>query len=64
MNPDLEWADPTHTRLFRPHSWLNYFTPEGIDKFGYTPYAWKISVETFQLEVPNDCIRVIGTPIE
>lgn len=64
VNPDLEFCDPSHVRCFRPHSFINYFTREGVEKFHYTEKAWELSVETFQLELPNDCIRVIATPIK
>lgn len=40
VDVDLEWADPTHVRCYRPHSFFNYFTPEGIERFGYTDRAW------------------------
>lgn len=64
VNPDLEWCDPTHVRGFRPHTWINYFTEFGIRKFGYTDKEWAISVSTFKLEVPDDCIRVAATVIK
>lgn len=64
MNPDLTNCDPSHVMCYRPHTFINYFTPEGIEKFGYTDKAWKIEVSTFQLEVPDDCIKVIATPIK
>lgn len=41
-NPELEWADPTHKRCYTTFSFINYFTPEGIDNFGYTDKAWAI----------------------
>ncbi len=39
-DPDLEFADPTHIRCYRPHTFINYFSIEGIAKFGYTDKAW------------------------
>ena len=39
---DLEWSDPTHIRCYTEHSFINYFTPEGIETFGYTDRAWCI----------------------
>lgn len=39
-NPDLEFCDPTHVRCYRPHTFINYFTLEGIERFGYTNRAW------------------------
>lgn len=42
VDVDLEFADPTHVRCFRPHSFLNYFTFQGINQFGYTDKAWSI----------------------
>jgi predicted SAM-dependent methyltransferase len=39
-DPDLEFADPTHVRCYRPHTFINYMTIEGIAKFGYTDKCW------------------------
>lgn len=39
-DPDLEFADPTHIRCYRPHTFINYMTIEGIAKFGYTDKCW------------------------
>lgn len=39
-DPDLEFADPTHIRCYRPHTFVNYFTGSGIAKFGYTDKCW------------------------
>lgn len=39
---DLTHADPTHVRCYRPHSFLNYFTIQGINAWGYTDRAWSI----------------------
>lgn len=39
-DPDLAWADPTHVRPFRVHTFVNYFTPAGVEQFGYTHRAW------------------------
>lgn len=38
--PDLEFADPTHIRCYRPHTFINYMTIEGIAKFKYTDKCW------------------------
>ena len=40
VNPDLEWCDPTHVRCYRIHTFVNYFSPEGVKRFGYTDRAW------------------------
>jgi SAM-dependent methyltransferase len=40
-NVDLEWRDPTHIRCYRPGSFQNYLTPEGIARWGYTDRAWR-----------------------
>lgn len=65
MNPDLTNCDPTHKMCFRPGTFENYFTEYGIKKFGYTKRAWTIlQLITFQLEVPDDCIKVILSPIK
>lgn len=64
-NPDLEFCDPTHVRCYRPHTFINYFTKEGIEKFGYTDKEWQIKeLKTFQLEVPDDTIRVVLTAVK
>lgn len=60
VNPDLEFADPTHVRCYRLHTFMNYFTPEGVETFGYTDKAWNIPV----LRVQNDCIIFHGYPIK
>lgn len=39
-DPDLEWADPTHKRCYRVYTFPNYFSLEGIEKWGYTDKAW------------------------
>lgn len=39
---DLQFADPTHVRCYRPHSFINYFTRQGIEAFGYTERAWSV----------------------
>lgn len=44
---DLVWSDPTHVRPYTPHSWINYLTIEGVDKFGYTDKCWgSLHIET------------------
>ena len=57
---DLEWADPTHKRLYRKHTFINYFTPEGVERFGYTDRAWAI----LHLDTRNGSIIFHGTPIK
>lgn len=59
-NPDLEFADPTHVRCYRIHTFMNYFTPEGVEAFGYTDKAWNIP----HLRVKDDCIIFHGYPIK
>lgn len=39
---ELEHCDPTHVRCYRPYTFHNYFSPEGIEQFGYTDKAWCI----------------------
>jgi len=60
VNPDLEFADPTHVRCYRLHSFINYFTPEGIHEFGYTDKAWNFFVSRVQF----DCIIIHAIPIK
>lgn len=61
VNPDLEWADPTHVRCYRIHSFMNYFTPEGVETFGYTDKAWNFVV--LRVEGGN-IIQVHAIPIK
>lgn len=37
---DLTNCDPTHVRCFRLYTWHNYFSPEGLERFGYTDRPW------------------------
>lgn len=60
VDPDLEFADPTHIRCYRIHSFANYFTLEGIEKFGYTDKAWNL----FVLRVENNCIILHAYPLK
>lgn len=57
---DLEFADPTHKRCYRIHTFVNYFSPEGVDKFQYTDRAWNF----FHLQVKDNCIFVHAYPIK
>lgn len=59
-DPDLEFADPTHVRCYRIHTFVNYFTLEGINKFGYTDKAWNFIV----LKVENNCMIIHAFPIK
>jgi len=58
-DPNLVWADPTHVRPFVLHTWINYYTVEGIEKFGVSKHAWSILF----LESKNSVIRVHLMPI-
>lgn len=40
VDPDLEFGDPTHVRCYRVHSFANYLSLEGAERFGYTTRAW------------------------
>jgi predicted SAM-dependent methyltransferase len=60
MDVDLEFADPTHVRCYTKHSFINYFTKEGVNNFGYTDKAWCI----YHLDVKNNCIIFHGAPIK
>lgn len=57
---DLTHCDPTHVRCFRPHTWTNYFTPEGVETFGYTEKSWAI----LSLKVEHAIIKIHLTPIK
>jgi SAM-dependent methyltransferase len=41
-NFDLTHTDPTHVRCYRLYTLHNYFSPEGIQQFGYTDRPWGI----------------------
>lgn len=58
VDPDLEWADPTHKRCYRIHTFANYFSPEGVEQFGYTNRAWNF----FVLRAVNCELIVHGYP--
>jgi predicted SAM-dependent methyltransferase len=46
-DPDLEFADPTHVRCYRPHTFINYMTIEGEGKFKYGFKCWgRLHIET------------------
>lgn len=57
---DLTHADPTHIRCYRLHTFVNYFSLEGIEKFGYTDKAWNF----FHLQVKANVIVVHAYPIK
>lgn len=40
-NLDLAWADPTHKRAFRLHTFLNYFTVLGQHRLPTVKHAWE-----------------------
>lgn len=68
-NAELEFADPTHIRCFTPYSFFNYFTPHGIEQFGYTNKAWKILKCHTEPIFPDkslhcDVVVFRGTPIK
>jgi SAM-dependent methyltransferase len=41
-DPDLGWADPSHIRPYRRHSFINYITLPGIEQWGLTTLPWTI----------------------
>lgn len=57
---DLCHADPTHVRCYRIHSFANYFSPEGVETFGYTDRSWNF----FVLRIQNNCIQAHAYPIK
>jgi SAM-dependent methyltransferase len=57
---DLEFSDPTHVRCYTVHTWINYFTPEGVHNFYYTDKEWAI---LFQ-KVEKSIIKIHLTPIK
>jgi len=59
-DPDLQWADPTHVRCYRKHTFINYFTPGHMEKFGYTTKAWC----PLHIDVRDNCIIFHGAVIK
>ena len=57
---DLEWADPTHKRCYRLHSFINYFSLDGVEKFGYTDKAWNFHTT----RVINNVIEIHAYPVK
>lgn len=37
---DLVFADPTHKRFFRKHTFINYLTVEGVEQHAVVEHAW------------------------
>ncbi len=58
LDIDLEWADPQHKRCYVPHSFINYYTREGFEKFGYTSKMWG----NLHIEIKNKCLVVHCMP--
>jgi SAM-dependent methyltransferase len=59
-DPDLTHADPTHVRCYRKHTFINYFTKEGIHNFGYTYKPWG----SMEIKIVNNCIVFHAMPIK
>lgn len=59
-NFDLMFCDPTHKHYYRTHSFINYFTKSGIEKFGYTDKAWAI----LHVSGENGILKFHGMPIK
>lgn len=57
---DLTHSDPTHKRCYRIHSFINYFMPAGVEKFGYTTKAWAFH----KTESINGILYIAGQPIK
>ena len=57
---DLTHSDPTHIRCYRKHTFINYFTLQGIAAFGYTDKPCAI----LHLEEKNNNLIFHGTPIK
>lgn len=64
QNVDLAFADPTHKTFFRPHSFINYVTIEGVHNFGYCQHAWNLAYMTPTAEAERTGIlRLLLFPI-
>lgn len=57
---DLEYADPTHIRCYRPHTFINYMTIEGEDKFKYGYKCWG----NLHIETKDSVMRIHAMPIK
>lgn len=57
---DLQFADPTHIRCYRKHTFINYFTLSEAPKFGYTDKLWAI----MHIESKNNNLIVHLTPLK
>jgi hypothetical protein len=57
---DLQFADPTHIRCYRKHTFINYFTLIEAPKFGYTDKYWAI----MHIESKNNNLIVHLTPLK
>lgn len=55
----LSFSDPTHKQHLTEHSFINYFTLEGIERFGYSKFAWSI----LHIKTVNGVIFVHLMPI-
>ena len=58
-NLDMSFCDPTHKRPYRLHSFINYFTVEGVFNFGYTKHAWELCF----IQATKDIARARMMPI-
>jgi SAM-dependent methyltransferase len=56
----LAWADPTHVRCYTEYSFANYFSLEGVHRWGYTDKAWCF----IKLAVENSVLIFHGMPIK
>lgn len=59
-DPDLEFADPTHVRCYRPHTFINYMTIEGEGKFKYGFKCWG----SLHIETKDSIMRIHAMPIK
>jgi hypothetical protein len=57
---DLTHADPTHIRCYRKYTFINYFTPRGIENFGYTDKAWCMH----KTDAVNGVLHIHCSPIK
>ena len=58
-NYDLAWADPTHKRPYRLHTFLNYFTVMGVHQLPTVKHAW----EFMYLHSDGDVIKAHLMPL-
>lgn len=65
IDNDLCWSDPTHVRFYTKWSIINYFTLDGIERFGYTDKPWAIlKIGCIEEGENKNCLEFLVTPLK